>query len=128
AERSGESRLRRIAERVLEIVADLASGKSRAGIDRKRIVARREPVGIVAIVLGILTLELNREIGRAAVVARIEAVRLAASPRADLVDLDTDTAQAVDDRFARGARALAREHVHAIQIERGERSIGLQLA
>src|SRR5690606_2367889 len=66
-------------------------------------------------------LELYREIRRAAVVPGIEAVRLAAGRRADLVDIDADAAQRVDDRFARGAGAGAGDDIDARQLQRRQR-------
>src|SRR5690242_14095272 len=62
-ERGRETALARVAERVAEVVGDLAR--------------RREAVVVVAEAHGIRTLEFDREIGDAAVVARREPVRLA---------------------------------------------------
>ena len=76
-------------------------------LDRPRI-RRREPVGIIAEVLGVDALELNREISHAAIVGGVEPVGLAAGRRADLNDLDIDALQAVDDGFAGGTRAERR--------------------
>src|SRR5690606_28156050 len=108
-----EARLERIAERVLEIVVHGAAGEGLA----EGIVGRREAVAVVAEALVVESLELDAEVGRAAVVGRVEAERLAAGRRADEDDLDADPAQAVDDRLARGAGVGAGEHVHGLEIE-----------
>src|SRR5690606_40587186 len=74
-----------------------------------RSVLRRESVRIFGETLLVHGLELDREIRRAAVVGRIEAVGFAAGRAADLNDLDVDAAQRVDDRLARRARGRDRK-------------------
>src|SRR6185503_11704580 len=87
-QRRGEPLLLRIAERAREIVGHRAPREPHArGADR---VARRKAIGIIAEPFRIVALELNREIRRAAVIRRLEAVGLAAGRRADLEDLDID--------------------------------------
>src|SRR5215469_10107410 len=71
----------RVAERVPEVIRDRASRDRHP--DGRGGVRRGEAVTVAADALGVDTLELDREVGRAAVVLRIEAVGLAAGGRAN---------------------------------------------
>src|SRR5438046_9073229 len=73
---------------------------ARAGRKAVRVVAEAQRVG---------ALELDGEVGRAAVVLGIEPVGLAAGRAADLDDLYSDAREPVHDRFARRAGSLRRE-------------------
>src|SRR5512140_3820658 len=84
-QRGRQHALAGIAERVVEVVGSGAGG--------------REAGGVVAEALLVDALELDREIGQAAVVPAAEAVGLAAGGRADQDHFDADAAQAVDDGF-----------------------------
>src|SRR5882672_8655071 len=100
-----EPALRRIAERLAEIVGDRTARYERT--DRAGGILRRESVAVVAEARRIDAAELDREIGRAAIVVGVEAIGLAAGRRTDFDHIDADAAQAVDDRFARRAGAGA---------------------
>ncbi len=84
------------------------------------LVGRREAVRISALPHRIDTLKLDGEVRRAAVVLRIEPIGLATGRRSDLDHLHTDSAQAVDDRLARGARIGTRQNEYPRQAQRGQ--------
>jgi hypothetical protein len=80
----------------------LAGGAARqVGLRIRRPPRGGEAIGVIAESERVHALELDREVRGAAVVLRIEAIGLAAGGAADLVNVDTDAAQAVDDGFAR---------------------------
>src|SRR6185503_17794446 len=112
-ERSLQATLGRVAELLREVVGNGAASEFDAG--PTALINRRKAVRILAIAHRVDTLELDREVGRAAVFLRIEAVRLAASGRADERHHYADAAQAVDDRLARRARIRPGDDEHAIQ-------------
>ena len=72
---------------------------------RWRCGSRHKSIGIAAETTSVDALELDAEVGGAAVILRIEAVRLAAGCGADLDHLDSHALQAVHDRLAGGTSA-----------------------
>src|SRR5579884_679436 len=78
-QRRSEATLGRIAEIVVEVVGDGAAGQDRPRVELRGDgrVLRSEAVGVIAEVLIVLALEFDREVRRAAIVLRIETVRLA---------------------------------------------------
>src|SRR5438067_5043542 len=113
-ERRRQAALRGIAERVREVVRHLAAGEAR---DRSRW-GRSETVGVVSEPLRVHALELDGEVRSAAVVLGVEAVRLAASGRADLDHLHADAVQRIEDGLARGAGPGSGEDEEARQVQR----------
>src|SRR4029079_13629645 len=87
-------------------------------------VRRRESIGVVTEVGGVLATELDGEVGSYARVAGIEAVRLAAGGGADEIYGHVHAAQRIDDRFAGRAGAGAGDDVHAVEAKRGQRLVG----
>ena len=80
-----------------EVVPHRATRQRRGDAAIHSRVVGEEPIRVVPKPLGIHAAELNRKIRGAAVVERIEAIRLAAGGRADLNHLDVRSAQAVDN-------------------------------
>src|SRR5207237_3562015 len=112
----GEPRLCGIAQRVAEVVGHAAARESGS---RRR--AGSEAIGVIPVVLGVDSPELDGEVRRPAIVLGVEAVRFAASGGADLEDLDVDSRKAVQYRLAGGARAGPGQHIDAAEPKRGER-------
>jgi hypothetical protein len=108
--RSPSATIQLVFGRVAELVAEIVGHAQ----------GRGEAVGVVAEAEEVHALELDREVGGAAVVLRIEAVGLAAGGAADQVHRDARAAQAVDDRLARRAGVAAGEHEHAARTEVGQ--------
>ena len=91
-----------------EVVGDRAAGQVGARVAGGAV--GRKTIRVIAEARGIDAAELDREVGRAAVVGRVEPVRLAASVGAHLDDLHARTDQPVDDRLARRTGLGRGEH------------------
>ena len=103
-----------IAQLLAEVVRHLAT---RQIICRGAGAARDETVRISAKAGIVDPLELDREVSRAAIVLREEAIGLAAGGAADLHNFDTYPAQAVDDGLARRAGGTSGDDVDGGQTQ-----------